>query len=159
MYLSDKYPNGIKFLGEDGWIWVTRGRFSAIDMQALSAGGGARGGPWSAAIDASDRRWIKEGVKEGEPRLHASPGDDHHLDWLTSIKTRQDAVAPAEVGHRANTVCLLAQIAMHLNRTLYWDPDQEVFTHNDAEANAKLSRPQRAPYGTDAVLAKAGVTI
>jgi hypothetical protein len=157
MYISDKYPTGIKFLGDDGWIWVTRGRYSAVDMQALSAGGGAgRGGPWSAAIDASDRRWIKDGIRDHEIHLHASPNNDHHLDWLTSIRTRKDPVAPAEVGHRANTVCLLAQIAMHTDRTLYWDPGREVFTHEDAEANAKLSRPQRAPYGTDAVLERAG---
>jgi myo-inositol 2-dehydrogenase/D-chiro-inositol 1-dehydrogenase len=158
MYISDKYPNGVKFLGDDGWIWVTRGRYSAVDMQALAAGGGAgRGGPWSAAIDASDRRWIQEGVRAGEIHLHASPENDHHLDWLTSIKTRKDPVAPAEVGHRANTVCLLAQIAMHLDRRLYWDPEREVFANDDGEANAKLSRPQRAPYGTDAVLEKAGL--
>ena len=160
MYISDKYPNGIKFLGESGWIWVTRGRFSAVDMQALSSSGGAgRGGPWSLAIDASDRRWIKEGIKDSEIHLHASPKNDHHLDWLTSVKTRKDPVAPVEVGHRANAVCLLAQVAMHLERVLYWDPDKEVFTHNDAEANSKLSRPQRAPYGTDAALAKAGLKI
>lgn len=158
MYISDKYPNGIKFLGEDGWIWVTRGRFSAVDMQAVGAmGGGKPGGPWSQPIDASDRRWIKDGVKDNEIHLHASPQNDHHLDWLTSIKTRKDPVAPAEVGHRANTVCLLSQIAMHTDRVLHWDPAKEVFTPDDADFNKKLSRPQRAPYSTDAALEKAGM--
>ena len=161
MYISDKYPNGIKFLGENGWVWVTRGRMSAVDQQALSTSrsGAGRGGPWSMAIDASDRRWIKEGIKDSEIHLHASPKNDHHLDYLTSIKTRKETVAPAEVGHRANTVCLLALMAMHRDRILYWDPDKEVFTHNDAEANSQIARPQRAPYGTDAVLAKAGIKI
>ncbi|MGO9095026.1 MAG: Gfo/Idh/MocA family oxidoreductase [Bryobacteraceae bacterium] len=160
MYISDKYPNGIKFLGDDGWIWVTRGRFSAVDMQALGAsGGGRQGGAWRQAIDASDRRWIKDGIKDSEIHLHESPKNDHHLDWLTSIQTRKDPVAPAEVGHRANTVCLLAQIAMHIDRVLYWDPEKETFTHNDDEANRKLSRPQRAPYGTNSALEKAGPKI
>lgn len=158
MYISDKYPNGIKFLGENGWIWVTRGRFSEVDMQALGARGASLpGGPWSQAIDASDRRIIKEGIKDNEIHLHESPKGDHHLDWLVSIKSRKDPVAPAEVGHRSNTVCLLAQIAMHLQRPLYWDPDKEIFLKNDTEANSMLSRKQRAPYGTDAVLAKAGL--
>ena len=158
MYISDKYPNGIKFLGEYGWVWVTRGRFSAVDMQALSAAGKApQGGPWSMAIDASDRRWIKEGIKDSEIHLHVSPKGDHHLDWLTAIKTRKDPVAPAEVGHRANSVCLLAQIAMHTDRVLNWDPAKELFTGNSTDFNSRLSRPQRAPYGTDAVLAKAGL--
>lgn len=161
MYIGDKYPNGIKFLGESGWIWVTRGRFSAMDMQALTASGAptGQGGPWSQAIDASDRRWIKDGVKDGEIHLHRSPNDNHHRDWLTAIKARKDPAAPAEVGHRSNTVCLLSQMAMHANGPLHWDPAKERFTGAGAgEANAWLSRKQRAPYGTDAVMAKAGLS-
>jgi hypothetical protein len=37
---------------------------------------------------------------------------------------------------------------MKLGRKLVWDPDTERFT-DDAEANSMLSRPQRAPYGTN----------
>ena len=44
---------------------------------------------------------------------------------------------------------------MKLNRVLNWDPQAERYK-NDEEANALLSRPQRAPYGTDAVLARWG---
>lgn len=154
MYISDKYPNGIKFLGERGWIWVTRGTFSAA-LQAFSDGSVPDGGPWSLAIDASDRRWIKEGIKDSEIHLHVSPDSDHHLDWLVAIKARKDPVAPAEIGHRSNAVCLLAQIAMHAGRGLTWDPDKEVFTGDSAGFNGMLSRPQRAPYGTDAAVAKA----
>jgi len=42
---------------------------------------------------------------------------------------------------------LLAHIAMKLHRPLKWDPEAERFTKDD-EANALLSRPQRAPYRT-----------
>jgi hypothetical protein len=44
---------------------------------------------------------------------------------------------------------------MKLNRELKWDPQAERYI-NDEEANAMLSHPQRAPYGTDAVLARQG---
>jgi hypothetical protein len=37
---------------------------------------------------------------------------------------------------------------MKLGRKLTWDPDMERFT-DDSEANSLLSRPQRAPYGTN----------
>jgi hypothetical protein len=37
-------------------------------------------------------------------------------------------------------------MAMKAKRHLYWDPVKERFP-NDDEANAMLSRPQRAPYG------------
>jgi hypothetical protein len=39
---------------------------------------------------------------------------------------------------------------MKLHRELAWDPQAERFI-NDDEANRMLSRPQRAPYGTDFV--------
>jgi len=42
---------------------------------------------------------------------------------------------------------------MKLHRELKWDPQAERYI-NDEEANARLSRPQRPPYGTDYVLAK-----
>jgi len=41
------------------------------------------------------------------------------------------------------------------DRTLKWDPRQERFEGDD-EANAMLRRPQRAPFGTNAVLARHG---
>ncbi|MBZ5582441.1 MAG: Gfo/Idh/MocA family oxidoreductase, partial [Acidobacteriia bacterium] len=93
MYISDFYPNGVKFVGEEGWIWVTRGNYRLGDS--------AEGRPRSNVLDASDLRILRNGIKDGEIRLHASPNDDHHLDWLTSIKTRQEPVTSAEAGHRA----------------------------------------------------------
>jgi hypothetical protein len=142
------YPTGVKFIGEDGWIWVTRGApVTASDPAALKAP--------NPALDASDRKMLIAGIKDNEIHLHHSPRNDHHLDWLTSIKTRGAPAAPADVGHRSCTACLLAHDAMKLNRELKWDPQAERYV-NDEEANALLSRPQRAPYGTDYVLAKLG---
>ncbi len=145
MYVSEKYPTGVKFIGEDGWLWVTRGAYKPGTL--------GPGKPRSKAIDASDLRILSEGIKDSEIHLHASPNNDHHLDWLTSIKTRKEPVAPAEVGHRSCSACLVGHAAMKLGRTLKFDPEKELFI-NDAEANAMLSRKQRAPYGTDYVLAR-----
>ena len=146
VFISDKYPTGVKFIGQYGWIWVTRGEpVTATDPAALTSG--------SPALDASDRKMLAAGIKENEIHLHHSPADDHHLDWLTSIRTRQPPAAPAEVGHRSCTACLLAHGAMKLHRELKWDAQAERYIH-DEEANARLSRPQRPPYGTDCALAK-----
>jgi hypothetical protein len=147
VYISEKLPNGIRFLGEDGWIWVTRGRYAA--------GEPAPGQPRSKALDAHDLRILREGIKNSEVHLHASPGNDHHLDWLTSIRTRQPASCPAEAGHRSCSACLLAHAAMRLGRTLRWDATRERFV-NDPQADGMLSRAQRAPYGSRYVLAKTG---
>jgi predicted dehydrogenase len=133
VYISEKYPNGLRFIGEDGWIWVSRGTM-----------------PAPQTLDASDRRILTTGIRDGELHLHASPKNDHHLDWLTSIRTRKEPAAPAEVGHRSCSACLIAHATMRLGRPLKWDPKAERFL-NDEEANRLLSRTQRAPYGTDRV--------
>ena len=138
MYISDLYPNGVKFIGDEGWIWVTRGSYRS---------GEPAEGSRSRVLDAHDPRILRAGIRDGEIHLHASPNNDHHLDWLTSIRSRQQPVAPVEAGHRSCSACLVAHAAMRLNRTLKWDPAAERFV-NDAEANTMLSRPQRAPYGT-----------
>jgi myo-inositol 2-dehydrogenase / D-chiro-inositol 1-dehydrogenase len=140
VYISEKYPNGLRFIGDDGWIWVTRGKYVE----------GAR----NNALNASGLKIIQAGIKPDEVHLHESPNNDHHLDWLTSVRTRKTPAAPVEAGHRSCSACLLGWAAMRLGRTLKWDPVAERFP-NDDEANATLARPQRAPYGTDLVMAKA----
>ena len=141
MYISEKYPTGLKFVGEDGWLWVTRGNYKPGDS--------AEGKPRNKVVDASDQM-LRTGIKDNELHLHASPNNDHHLDWLTSIKTRQPPATTAEIGHRSCSACLLAHAAMKLKRPLKWDPAKETF-EKDEEANALLARKQRKPYGTDYV--------
>ena len=51
VYISEKYPNGLRFIGEDGWIWVTRGAYRTGDP--------AEGAPRSAALDASDLKMLR----------------------------------------------------------------------------------------------------
>jgi predicted dehydrogenase len=141
VYISDMYPTGVKFIGEDGWIWVTRGGQVTLSDPATFKSA-------NPALDASDRKMLAAGIRDNEIHLHRSPNDDHHLDWLSSIRTRRPPAAPAEVGHRSCSACLLAHAAMKLGRQLTWDPGAERFLH-DEEADRMLSRPQRAPYGTD----------
>jgi myo-inositol 2-dehydrogenase/D-chiro-inositol 1-dehydrogenase len=138
MYISDMYPNGVKFVGDDGWVWVTRGRWSPQQEGR------------SRVLDAHDARILRTGIKDNEIHLHASPDNDHHLDWLTSVRTGGANVAPAEAGHRSCSACLVAHAAMRLNRTVKWDPVKESFG-SDAEAQAMVARKQRAPWGTDYV--------
>ena len=140
MYISEKYPTGLKFIGEDGWIWVTRGRYQMSDTAARNP-----------ALDASDLRILKSGIGPNEVHLHESPKNDHHLDWLTSIRTRKENASPAETGHRSCSACLVAHAGMKLGRKLTWDAAVERFV-NDEEANHMLGRPQRAKYGTDALV-------
>lgn len=69
----------------------------------------------------------------------------HMQDWLDCIKTRQRPVADVEVGHRAISVCHLANITRWVGRPLQWNPDTEQFV-DDAEANQYVDRPRRRGY-------------
>ena len=100
------------------------------------------------ALDASDPKILSSVIGPNEIHLYESnsqPGN-----WLDCIKSRKEPISPVETGHRACTVCLITHIAKKVGRKLDWDPDKERFI-NDDEANSMLSRPQRAPYGTNYV--------
>jgi predicted dehydrogenase len=139
MFISDKFQNGIRFIGDEGWIWVTRGKYIPGTPKS--------GDPRSRVFDASNLEWLRTGTKDNELHLHASPNNDHHLDWLESVRSRKAPATNAEVGHRSCSACLVAWIAMRTGRVLAWDAAAEKFTNDDA-ANAMLSRPQRSPYGS-----------
>ena len=140
MIVSGEFPNGIKFEGSEGWVFVSRGNEAVTTSDPVAALKDAQ------ALAASDPRIITSVI--GKDEFHVPPSIDHHGNWLQAVRTRQQPIAPVEVAHRACSACLLHHIAMKLNRRLVWDPDKERF-RNDEQANAMLSRPQRAPYTLD----------
>ena len=65
-------------------------------------------------------------------------------DFIDCVKSREETLEPAEVGHRVTSLCHLGQIAIQLGQKLRWDPARERFAGNDA-ANAMIDRPIHAP--------------
>jgi predicted dehydrogenase len=117
--------HGIKFVGADGWIFVTRGK-----------------------IEASDPELLKKPLPASATRLIAS--NDHMKNFFDSVRSREKPICDAEAGHRSVTVCHLGVIAMRLGRELKWDPAKEQFV-DDKEANTWLAREPRKPWSYDAV--------
>ncbi len=141
MYLNSKNPNGIRFEGSDGWIFVTRGSVGVTASDPTS-------GPVEKAFNASDPKLLTSVIGPNEVHLYDSP--EQHGNWLDCIQSKKPNISPAEVAHRSCSACLLAHAAMKTEGKLYWDPKKEVFKDN-VEANKLLSRPQRYPYGTNYV--------
>jgi predicted dehydrogenase len=137
MIVTGDFPNGIRFEGTEGWIFVSRGNETVTASDPVSRLKD------SSALAASDPKIITSVI--GEDEVHLEDSKDHHGNWLQAVRTRRPPIAPIEVGHRACTACLLHHIAMRANRKLYWDPVRERFK-NDDEANTLLSRPHRWPY-------------
>ncbi len=111
---------GVRFNGEDGWLFVSRG-----------------------GIEASDPAILEDEIGDDEIRLYHS--ENHMRDFLECMRTRKDPICPVEVGHRSNSVCVMTHIAMKLGREVNWDPGRERFIDDD-QANAMLSPSYRAPW-------------
>jgi predicted dehydrogenase len=138
MIISNEIPNGIKFEGTEGWIFVTRGDYRASSSDPIPTGKNK-----VLPLTASNNKIITSVIGENEINLYKST--DHHGNWLESIVSRKQPISPVEIGHRSCSTCLLHHIAMKLKRKIYWDPMNERFL-NDDEANALLNRPHRFPY-------------
>lgn len=136
MIVSNELPNGIKFIGSKGWIFVTRGNYVATASDPVESSG-------SKPLTASDPKLLTS--KIGPEEIHLYESHDQHGNWLECVKTRKQPISPIEIGHRACSACLLHHITMKLKRKIYWDPVKERFK-NDDEANSMLSRAQRWPY-------------
>jgi hypothetical protein len=139
MITSGGFPNGIRYEGTDGWIFVSRGNYVASSSDPVTAANSSK------ALDASDPKILTSVI--GANEIHLYKSDEHHGNWLDCIQSRKEPISPVEIGHRTCSVCLVSHIAMKLPRKLNWDPKSERFVKDD-EANAMLSRSQRKPYGT-----------
>ena len=114
------HEQGCRFEGDSGWVLVNRG------------------GIW-----AQPASLLKVAIKPGDEHLYES--NDHHGNFLQSVRSRRDPVAPVEAGHAATTLTLVSDIATRLGRKVTWDWKAERFV-NDAAADRMLSRPMRSPW-------------
>ena len=112
--ISSHHLLGTKFLGEDGWVFVTRG-----------------------ALKASDPRWTRSDFQPGEKRVYQS--DDHVRNFLDCTKGRKTCIASAEAGHRSITPGHLGYVSQALGRSLKWNPEKERVI-DDEEANQFLTQ-------------------
>ena len=137
MIVSNELPNGIKYEGTEGWIFVTRGNYAATSSDPVVNRDGTK------PLDASDPKIIKSVI--GPNEFHFTVSKDHHGNCLEAIRDNKPTIAPVEEAHRSCSACLVHHIVMKLDRKVYWDPKKEKFK-NDEEANKMLSRPQRPAY-------------
>jgi len=142
--VRDTFPNGVRFEGTEGWIFVSRGNVgvTATDPTAVA------GEKDNKAFYASDPKILTSNIGPNDIQLYESP--EQHTNWLECIKNGKETISPVEVAQRVGSACIVAHTAMKLGRKLKWDVSAEKFV-GDEEANATLSRPQRFPYGTSYV--------
>jgi len=117
---NKQIPQGTKWYGENGWIYVNRGK-----------------------LEADPPDLLKEVIGPNEIKLYESR--DHLDNFIQCVKSRKETIAPIEVGHRSISVGLLGEIAMLTEKKLQWDPQRECFLNSD-QANRLRARPMRSPW-------------
>jgi predicted dehydrogenase len=120
--ICSKFPMGAKWVGDKGWIFVTRGETQAD--------------PKSLRTD-----------KIGENETHLYKSDNHYANFIECVKSRKETITPAETAHRSASVGHLCTIAIYTGRKIKWDPAKEEII-GDPGATALLgpNPGYRAPW-------------
>jgi hypothetical protein len=64
------------------------------------------------------------------------------------VKSRKEPLSDLQSSHEVAIACHLSNISLRTRRKLVWDAEKEEII-GDAEANAMLLRPYRAPWDAE----------
>ena len=122
VFVSNKFPNGIRFVGEKGKeIFVCRGK-----------------------LEMKPKEMIRQKLTESEVHLYKS--GQHERNFIDCIYSGKPTITTCEIGHRSISIAHLANIGLRLGRKqIKWDPVNEVFI-GDADANKLKSVALRGKW-------------
>ena len=111
---------GTTFEGQDGIIYVDRGKLEST---------------------------VKDALNEplGNDEVHLTVSRDHHQNWFDSIKSRKPPICDVAIGKRSATVCHLGNIAVQTGKPVRWDPVKEQIV-GDAPKVKQLTYEYRKPW-------------
>jgi predicted dehydrogenase len=119
--ISVRNRAGTKLIGEDGWVYVTRGR-----------------------LEASDPRWTRPDFDPGSSKAYAS--SSHTANFLECVRSRRECITPAEIAHRSITPGHLGYVSQTIGRPIRWDAENERIVGDD-EADQLLQKCEyRKPW-------------
>jgi predicted dehydrogenase len=114
-----------KFIGDEGWIQVARGRDNT---------------------KASDPALLETEIDPDDTQLLVSQA--HQANFIEAIKAGdpQAAVSNLKDAVRSDVISQLCDIAVRTGETITWDPAEQKLVQGSDQARAMLSRPMRAPW-------------
>lgn len=138
-YLDDMpAAQGIKFIGTDGWIEVARGYLGSSKPNLVPT---ELAGRRPKQMTPEERRKMfeemqKSAAKGGGSFEISSP---HMQNFIDSVRSRKDPIAPIEVGCSTNTLCCLGNMATELGRPVKWNPATLSFGDDKESASHRLN--------------------
>jgi predicted dehydrogenase len=133
-----EYPWGATLYGDKGTLKVD------VHKYAFTPFGRNKPTLTGKALYEYDKYPIDEKERDLERHV-ASAVRRHWQDFLAAKASRGKPVADIEEGYISTTSCILANLALQVNRTLTWDADEQRVVGDD-EANKLLRRPYRQPW-------------
>jgi myo-inositol 2-dehydrogenase / D-chiro-inositol 1-dehydrogenase len=127
---SVHFGNGILFTGSKGRIFVTRGKLSGAPIESMT-----------------DADWDKINAAVNTELYRGQAVEGHMKNFFECIESGADPISDVYSHHRTMTSCHMCNIALLLDRELKYDAVKEEFIDDD-QANALMSRPQRAGHET-----------
>ena len=152
--MCNKYPMGIKFIGQNGdWLYCMRGKAVTPSDPSSSTGGKMK------PLMASKVSLLEPMVNPAKP---LKTSGDHWKNWLEAIRAGDPTMTAtnAEAAQRSSTACCLGQMCMELGRgkkdgaTIKWCAQKEDTCCDKARA---LMKPfARGKYNLTDELARYG---
>ena len=133
-----KYPWGATIYGERGTLKMSVNSYDFFPQ-------GQEKPLFSGQALFEEDKYPEDKTEKDLERHVAAANRGHQLNFLQAIATGSKPVADIEQGHISTASCILANLSMKLGRSLTWDAAKQEIA-GDAEANALLKRPYRAPW-------------
>lgn len=123
--MSSRNTMGCKWIGENGWVHVTRGK-----------------------LTASNEAWTAEGFEAGDWKAYRTPG--HQRNFIDCVLSREETICPAETAHRSITPGHLAYISHAVGGPVKWDAAAEKIVGNDDAQKMLMALPYRGDWSLEA---------
>ena len=136
MHIHDHGDNGILFTGDQGRLFVNRGKITGRPIDDLPNKPLPRD-QWNAYKHDN----LDQPLRNGKLDSIVS----HMHNFFECIETKAPTISDATSQHRSVSTCHLANIAIRLGRPVRWDPVAEACI-GDPQANSMLSREQRKGF-------------
>ncbi|MAS93169.1 MAG: dehydrogenase [Verrucomicrobiales bacterium] len=119
--MASHFPNGTKWIGENGWVHVTRGK-----------------------LTSSNEAWAAPGFEAGEWKTYKTPG--HQRNFVDCVKSREDTIANAETAHRSITPGHLGYLSYLIGSLIEWDPKAEKIIGDESAQKSLMDLPYRGNW-------------
>ncbi|WP_346856221.1 Gfo/Idh/MocA family oxidoreductase [uncultured Draconibacterium sp.] len=137
-YLEDMPDaQGIKFIGDKGWIEVARGYLACSDSSLVSE---KLAGRRPKNLTPEERKKMYEEMMKAQAKGGGSfeISSPHMENFIDSVRSRQKPIAPIEVGASTAIACCLGNMATELERPVNWNPATQSFGEDKEAWNHRL---------------------